>query len=447
MKILGLHDGHNSTACLLEDGKILQVLQEERIKRVKNYSGFPRMAIEEIFSTFNINSDDIDYVALNGKHLPFITDRKETLKYYRKSSTLTGNCIKIIKNSPMYYLYKQKRNRERLKDLHEIGIPKDKVEFIDHHLAHASAAYYGSPWWQNEDVLIITNDGAGDNICATVNIGRNGNIERIFSLREEESVAWYYAMVTFALGMVPLEHEYKVMGLAPYSPEEGREIAFNKFNNLMKFNGVDTLGWERNSGVPPAAYSYGFVKDLIELMRFDWIAAGLQRWVESYIAEWIQRCIKKTGINKLAFSGGFFMNVKANEVISKMPEIHDMFVFPSCGDESNSIGAAYTLYAEKCRDVGKEIDINPFGPIYFGTDIKDSEVEKSTLKFENIYIERYSDINKKIGELLSEGKIVARCNGKMEFGARALGNRSILTNPSNQKAVRIINDMIKNRDF
>jgi carbamoyltransferase len=141
------------------------------------------------------------------------------------------------------------------------------------------------------------------------------------------------------------------------------------------------------------------------------------------------------------------MNVKANEVISKMPEIHDMFIFPSCGDESNSIGAAYALYAEKCRDVGKEIDINPIGPIYFGTDIKDSEVEKSTLKFENIHIERYSDINKKIGELLSDGKIVARCNGKMEFGARALGNRSILTNPSNQKAVRIINDMIKNRDF
>lgn len=447
MKILGIHDGHNASACLLENGKIIMVLEEERLTRIKNNPGFPKNAIQKIFTENNIGPDDIDYVAFNGSYMPLPSNRDGTKKQYRESSSLKGDSIRIVKKSPLYLLYKQKRKNERLRDIKQIGIPEKKIIFIDHHLAHASAAYYGSPWWKKEQVLVITNDGAGDNICATISIGQNGALNRIFSIHENESVAWYYGMVTFAMGMVPLEHEYKIMGLAPYAPAEGREIAFQKFNNLMKFKGNESLEWKRNPGVPPAAYSYDFVRDLVELMRFDWIAAGLQEWVEKYATEWVRRSIKKTGIHKIALSGGFFMNVKVNQEIAKIPEVTDLFVFPSCGDESNSIGAAFALYAEKCKEIDKEINLEPLGPIYFGTGVKDSEVEQSLLKMKNVSITRYDNIDKQVGMLLAEGNIIARCKGNMEFGARALGNRSILADPSDVRVVKIINDMIKNRDF
>lgn len=447
MEILGVHDGHNASACLLENGKIMMVLEEERLTRIKNYPGFPKNAIKKIFSENKIKPEDIDYVAFNGSYMPHPANRDGTKKQYCESSSLKGDSIRIVKKSPLYSLYKRKRKNQRLRDIQQIGISEKKVKFIDHHLAHASTAYYGSPWWKKEDVLVLTNDGAGDNICATINIGREGVLDRIFSIHEDESVAWYYGMVTFAMGMVPLEHEYKVMGLAPYAPEEGREVAFKKFNRLMKFKENDSLEWKRNPGVPPAAYSYEFIRNLVELMRFDWIASGLQAWVENYAMEWVRRSIKKTGVHKLALSGGFFMNVKVNQAIAKMPEVTDLFVFPSCGDESNSIGAAYALYAEKCKEIKKEIDIDPLGPIYFGTDIKDGVVERSFLGLQNLSFTRYPNVDKEIGWLLAEGKIVARCKGKMEFGARALGNRSILADPSEYKVTRIINNMIKNRDF
>lgn len=447
MKILGIHDGHNASACLLEDGKIKMVLEEERLVRVKNFSGFPTKAINTIFSSNKISADDIDFVAFNGNYMPSPTDREGTKKQYREGSSLKGDSIRIVKKSPLYGLYKKKRNNERLREAQKIHIPAKKVVFIDHHRAHASAAYYGSPWWRNEDVLVITNDGSGDNICATVSIGHEGKMERIFSIHEDESVAWYYGMVTFLMGMVPLEHEYKIMGLAPYAPEDGREISFKRFNSLIKFKPNDSLEWHRTPGTPPAAYSYDYLKTLVELMRFDWVAAGLQKWVETYAIEWVRRTIKKTGIHKIALSGGFFMNVKVNHAISKMPEVSNMFVFPSCSDESNSIGAAYAAYAEKCHETNSDVNIDPLGPIYFGTDVKNSDVEECTSKLKNVSITRSGDINTEVGKLISEGHIVARCNGRMEFGARALGNRSILADPTNYSVVRIINDMIKNRDF
>lgn len=447
MKILGIHDGHNASACLLEDGKIKMVLEEERITRIKNCSGFPKNAINTIFSTYNIKSEDIDYIAFNGNYMPSPSNKEETKKQYREGSSLKGDGIRLVKKSPLYWLYQRKRNSERLRDAQKINIPEKKVVFIDHHLAHATAAYFGSPWWKKEDVLVITNDGAGDGICATVSIGRNGKLERIFSIHEDESVAWYYGMITFVMGMVPLEHEYKVMGLAPYAPEDGKDIAFKRFDNLIKFEDNGSLYWKRNQGVPPAANSYKFMKNLVELLRFDWTAAGLQAWVEKYAVEFVNRSIKKTNIHKLALSGGFFMNVKVNQAIAKLPEVANLFVFPSCGDESNSIGAAFALYADKCREINKAIDIDPLGPIYFGTDIYNSEIEQLMPKLKNVTITKYENIDKEVGKLISEGNIVARCKGRMEFGARALGNRSILADPTNYKVVRIINDMIKNRDF
>jgi carbamoyltransferase len=162
----------------------------------------------------------------------------------------------------------------------------------------------------------------------------------------------------------------------------------------------------------------------------------------------VKNCIKKTNVHKIACGGGVFMNVKANKKISELPEVDELFVFPSCGDESLSIGAAYYLYAQKCLECGISPQIDPLMNLYFGDSFSRSDA-KETIRtaggqFEFEYV---SDIEKRVSELLVDGKIVARCKGRMEFGARALGNRSILADPSNPKCIREINMMIKNRDF
>lgn len=449
MKILGIHDGHNAAACLLEDGIIKGVIQEERIVGVKNVDCLPYNAIKSLLTLTNTTIEDIDYVAMNGNHMPYPIEGQEGIKRtYRNFTTFKVAVKRVLKKTPVYDIFKKRRRIDRLKDINKIGIPESKVVFVEHHEAHAAAAYYGCPWWKNEKLLVLTNDGAGDGLCATANIGEDGRLKRICEIPESESIAWYYAMITFLLGMVPLEHEYKVMGLAPYAPEGGKKIAYKKFSSLMEFPSVEALLWQRNPDVPPAAYSYGYAKKITELIRFDSLSAGLQQWVEEMLREWVSRCVKKTGIKKIALSGGIFMNVKANKVISELPEVEDMFIFPSCGDESNSIGAAFSLYAKKSREIGNEPEIKPIKDIYFGPDINDSQVEEMIGKtHENISFEYSKDVDEEIGKLLGEGEIVARCKGKMEFGARALGNRSILADPSALENIKVINDMIKKRDF
>ena len=140
------------------------------------------------------------------------------------------------------------------------------------------------------------------------------------------------------------------------------------------------------------------------------------------------------------------MNVKANQRIMELPEVDDVFIFPSCGDESNAIGCAYLKYAEGKLRKGKEIDLSPLEDLYFGPEFTDTEIERVLGRYSYCY-RKYSNIEQAVAELLAAGQIVARFKGRMEFGARALGNRSILANPSYPQVIRIINEMVKNRDF
>ena len=193
-------------------------------------------------------------------------------------------------------------------------------------------------------------------------------------------------------------------------------------------------------------YSAGvFLDRLLAGQRFDIIAAGVQRFIEDWLAAWARNCIRETGVRKVACSGGVFMNVKANLRLLEIPELEDLYIFPSCGDESNSIGAALRLAAQ----MGQARD-GSLGPIYYGEPITDGEADRAlhaaggSGQFRAAYV---NDIERKTAEALATGKIVARAKGAMEFGARALGNRSILARADSPVAVRIINQMIKSRDF
>ncbi len=442
MIILGIHDGHNASACLLVDGKIVAAVQEERFTRVKNQAGFPANAIEWVLSFGGYGPEDIDYIALAGESsVPQI--QEEILSEYRNSSSLTANAKRLLKKTPLKGLVVERRKQRRLQDVRRAGLPAERASFVEHHLAHASAAYYGLADFARP-ILVLTCDGEGDYLCATVNIGESGKLRRIASIPHTESIGAIYAMTTFILGMVPLEHEYKLMGMAPYAPDEGSEKVFQLLDHLFYFPSENGLVWHRTNSCPETLYSYSFFKRLYELKRFDWICGGLQKFTERILVTWVQNCVRHTGIHNIALSGGVFMNVKANKAISEISEVESLFVFPSCGDESNAIGAAYQIYANMTKEMPAGIDTLYLGPEYDNNEIK--------RKFENvagekIVVKECVDIEAEVARLLNEGEIVARFKGRMEFGARALGNRSILADPSNQEVIRIINDMIKSRDF
>ena len=453
MRVLGINDGHNAAACLYEDGQIIAAVQEERLCRVKNWSGMPTQAIDFVLKTAGISPGRVDWAAINGYHAAFPMTREQLLEEYERNNdwdkTAQRKLKRMIragaKSLGMLERIRSRRQDDRVKELLALGFPRERIVFVEHHTAHASAAYYGLANFY-DDILVLTADGSGDGVCASVSIGRKGRLERLHQIPMAHSLGNIYAMVTFLMGMVPLEHEYKVMGLAPYADPKGAERVFQKFMGLIRFNPRQPLGWEKTERCPETYYSSRFFRSLLERERFDWIAGGLQRFTETILTQWVSNCVRETGVRRVALGGGIFMNVKVNKLIMELPEVEELFIYPSCGDETNAMGAAYCIYAEKAG-IHK---MAPLRDLYWGPQFSDAEVEDALRKFRfrsPVQFQWVKNIEHKVAERLAEGCVVARHAGREEFGARALGNRSILANPSDPRVIRIINEAIKARDF
>jgi carbamoyltransferase len=448
--VLGVHDGHNASAAILSEGKIIAAVQEERLSRNKNHAGVPQHAIVDVLSMAGLDRHDIRNVALAGAYMTYDHwEREQLLQVYEHSAGFTQYVRDSLKDTPIDKYYQSKKAQGRVNRFNAIGFEGRQLSPIDHHTCHASAAYFGSGW--KDEVLVLTCDGSGDRISATVSIGRNGRIERLAAINESESIGDLYAMVTYYMGMMPLEHEYKIMGLAPYMGDNSKAKRFSKmFSDLFEFDPKAPLTWKRRKGVPPIHRSYGLLRSLLYRQRFDSIAAGLQQFTEDMLTIWVRNCVRETGIHRVACSGGVFMNVKANKEILSLPEVEELFIFPSCGDETNSIGSSYHVYAQHCRQAGKPIDIQPLQDLYLGGSFSDADVESSIAAcqersaFKHKWVQ---NIEQHAAEFLARGEVVARAKSRMEFGARGLGNRSILARADSRDAVRHINDMIKSRDF
>ena len=445
MRILGIHDGHNAAAALVVDGRVVAAVQEERFTREKNWSGFPVQSIAWVLRHAGLEARALDAVAMNGTHMPYPKDRDALLEEYRTTGTVATQIRRIARRTTVGDVYRRTRRAQRLAQVVDLQVPRERVHFVDHHTAHAAAAYYGHGVY-DEPVLVLTNDGAGDGLCASVRIGKGGQLDSpIATVPEADSIGNVFAVITFMMGMVPLEHEYKLMGLAPYAPDSGRDAVLAELRPLMQFTATNGFTWRRTNGCPETYYSYDFFRRRLARKRFDWICAGLQRWTEEMLVQWARNCVRETGIRRLALSGGVFMNVKANKAISELPEIESLFVFPSCGDETNAIGAAYWVEA-RGGTVGSHIP--PLRDVYWGPDFEDAEIEQAlSRRRQRLESRKMADSDETVADLLARGEVVARCAGRAEFGARALGNRSILADASRIDVVRVINDMIKSRDF
>jgi len=451
MYILGIHDGHNSSACLLKDGTIIFAIQEERLTRIKNYWGAPILSIKECLQYARLSWADIDHIVFAGyqsSHKPFIS-KSEYMAYTRQMLKKKG--FRMNMSRVYSFLCPQQVGMpERLtyyNDLPLAGYSKKSVSAVRHHLCHFATAAFGCDLYREKDLLVFTVDGFGDGENASVSVVRgDGSINKIFSIPDAKPFARLYAWVTVYLGFMHLEHEYKLMGMAPYANRQRAMEMANLFGSLFEF--ADG-GWKYKRGtIKPEVEDcimYEDIKNICEFKRFDDICAGLQLFSEQMIERFVAYWIKKTDIHNIALSGGFFMNVKANHIIMNMAEVEKMFIFPSCGDETNSIGAAYYKYFEITSQYP-----HPIKEFTLGNEVSDGDLQdiiRETCDKEEIIYEYCGDIERTIAELLHSGEIVARVKGREEFGARALGNRSILANPSKREVVPIINDMIKSRDF
>lgn len=270
---VGIHDGHNASVAVVRDGRIELALQEERLTRIKNQGDAPAGAAKLAFQILNGDGAQAR-VALNGAYMNYHQWQRETiLGDYERSADLASRWKQLLKGTFIDRAYQRRKADLRAEALSEIGIAQDRMETVEHHLAHASAAYHTAPW-KDEKVLVLTCDGSGDRLSATVSIGERGALSRIAEISEQDSIGRLYALVTRHLGMVPLEHEYKVMGLAPYAPPgSSTESTARDFSNLFEFT-RSGLSWSRRAGVPSMYAAYDFIRKLLAGKRFDTIAAG-----------------------------------------------------------------------------------------------------------------------------------------------------------------------------
>jgi len=462
MTILSLQLGHNATAGLLIDGKIVGLISEEKFDNIKNSSAFPEQSIRWLLNEFNVKN--IDYIAVSGlkiypsqmktfENSDEVNETKISFKrkfannlflWWSENKTLQNLYFnRVLKSQEKVQDEAKKRFFSIMSQILDDSIDniKQKTEFVEHHICHTYSAFYALNKDKKKDGLIFTLDGSGDYYCATVNLYKNGEIKRLASTKWIHSIGYIYSKTTLFLGLKPLEHEYKVMGLAPYAKKEYVEKVYKKyFKDVIWLKKDNPLEFEAK--IPTNRFEI-YLKENVCMQRFDNIAGAVQMLVEEIVTEWIKEAIKQTNVNVIYTGGGVFMNVKLNQKIAALKEVKEAYFLPSCGDESNPIGAAFYLYKQKTNN-----DPLPFKDIFFGVKFKNDDVKEFLKSYENRYqIEYYENIEEKIAKLLADFKVVARFWGRCEWGARSLGNRAILGNASDMKTFYEINDMIKKRDF
>ncbi len=468
MNIIGIHDGHTSTAALMQNGKIVACVSEERFNRLKCYDGFPLQSVKYLMGLCN---GKVDYVAVgttglvphesfSGREYLFSVDdfvkqqEEHFYKVFFKNKSPIQSKKDFFENINKKYKHKILNNyvfnknykitydpkidsltfkKVRINTIKKyIKVPEEKIFFIDHHVCHANHAYFSSPI--RGKATVITADGVGDRgVNATISISKNDKLKKIFETTNQ-SIGRLWRYVTLILGMKPQQHEFKVMGLAPYADQN---IAKKVYLELKNFQRVKGLNFKYVNKPKDLYFSF---KAKFKNFRFDGIAGGLQMYTEEIFSTWVKNVLKKTKCSVLLFSGGISMNIKMNLVIQKIKSVKQFYVSASGGDESIAIGACYEISKIK----------KPIENIYLGPEIENKNLFKYVNReFDKKYFKilKPKNINKFIALQIFKGKIIARCEGKMEFGARSLGNRSILANPSDINSVKRINTLVKKRDF
>ena len=450
MVILGITDSFTSGAAVIIDGRVVAAVNEERLDRNKMSMGFPRLSISEVIRIAGVSPKDIDRVAVATVNL-FWREQAEPYKdYFRESKSsglrdqflaLGSAMSKFVGDvgaaRKVYYGLKRKLTGERRKKLPEILLTEfgidAPVKFIDHHVCHAASAYFTSGM---ETAKVITQDGAGDGKCSRVFRVDKGKFEEMSQSDSYDSVGNYYSYVTHLCGFQGHKHEGKITGLAAYGKP-------NYLNLLEKFVSSDE-GIIKNIGrsFDDSAIAK-LQEELPENFSKEDLSASVQELLEESVSDFCRYWVNKSGFSDVALAGGVFANVKLNQRIHEIDNIKNVFVHPGMGDDGLAVGAA--LF-EHNRSAGYKYQ-PIIEDVYLGADITPSEVEKA-LKNSGLKVIKSDLTTEKLAaKMLAEGKVIARAAGRMEYGPRALGNRTIMYQSTDPSVNQWLNDKLNRTEF
>lgn len=442
MYILGLNCAyHESAACLIKNGKIIAAVEEERFNRIKhakparvdNPDELPIHAINYCLKTAGIKLKDIDHIGFSfnpKKRLKNIGADKYFIKGDWGSKEGEELFYKRIKTIP------EKLNQLVGQDISE------KFHWIDHHLCHAASAFFVSPF---KEAAILSVDGIGEFTTTWLGYGNNNKIKALREIEYPNSLGFLWEKFSKFLGLGEYD-AFKVMGLSAYGNPITFEKAFDKIikmttgnfeidNKIVQFRSADFTTLENLFGKRRKP------EEKISSRHAD-IAAGLQRVTERILFSLANWAIEKTGTKKLCLAGGVVLNCVANEKLFVDLGYQDVFVQPAAHDAGTALGAAYWIWNQLLDNKRSFV----LKHVFFGPDYSNQEIE-TVLKTSNLKWSKQKNIEKVVARFLSQGKIIGWFQGKLEFGPRALGHRSILVDPRDRKFIDILNLKIKEREW
>jgi len=419
MVILGINGNrreHNSAAAILVDGKLISSVEEERISRIKGDNAYPSRAIAEVLSIAGLSEQDVDVVALANLSR---WDQKPALdKLYARIAVLGKQDSELKK----FYWKRQIERylrvlRPRRKP--EGGLVDKPVQSVGHHQSHAASAYYASPFG-DERIGVITLDGAGDFSWGSVWLGESGKMREITHLSYLNSIGLLYSAITHHLGFIAGRHEGKVLGLAAFGNPEPFLSRLLAHTDPSDWNALFDATLARVPLRPVSPMGREVVIELCgDLSRED-IAAGLQLYTEQIICGWVQQQVETLKVSKLVLAGGVFSNVKLNQRILALHGVDNIYVHPNMGDGGLASGAAFEVYSRLNNGLRPAL-----ADVYLGTEINRENALQALQKL-GVSYEEPENLAQTVGCLLADGKVLARADGKMEYGPRALGNRTVM---------------------
>ena len=437
MIILGVADNHDAGAALVQDGQLLAACSQERFDRKKGSGAFPWAAIDAALDTGGVKARDVDRVVFGTAFTPSTLLRRfPALHHNRKAEggqfdPLLSAYIAYqvaLRRTGLHAVEVEASQRLLAHRLRERGFPKAQVVMMDHHEAHAHAAYRAQP---HSTALILTVDAMGDGLSATAWVGQVGQLNRHWAQSGLAAVNTFYSRITEWLGFTALRHEGKVTGLAAYA-EPPPELLEHMAERLR----FVSPGFNRLSPLLVETKDSPFYRALGEFRREE-VAAAAQRTLEDAVTAFVAYWVERTGVADVAVAGGAFANVKLNQRVAALPQVRSLFVTPHMGDGGLALGAALGA-AGAPPEARVRLD---WGPRY----------TKSQISRE-LHIARLTAVSgvdavEHAASLLARGKTVARFAGGMEFGPRALGNRSILVRPDLPEVNDRLNGQLKRTEF
>lgn len=444
-KILGVRFGHDSSACLLVNGELIADVAEERFTRIKNDGSFPISAIKFCLQRGKLDSEEIDAIAVPavGALSPTFFSFFAIPEGERVNLDEGGGLKQRVRN-----LFLPQEHEEPTLPLYleKFKLSKNCKFFrVQHHLAHASCAYYTSGL-HDQKVLVMTMDGIGDGDSVCVWSGHRNNLELIQRWDGTGSLGWFYSAATEALGWRHGCDEWKTMGLAPYGRRqpglfnrfhpvyrEGQLVLPHDFGDPKRWNDHGANHYHLRDSIP--------LRAILEGTKKEDFAAETQGVVEDQALGLIRFWLRRLDVRSLCCAGGFFLNVKLNQRVWYSGDVENHWVFPNPGDSGLAMGAALYVYVKNHPNVS----LPRLESLYLGPDYSKQEI-RALLDERKLAYKECEDLGSEIARHLVKNHIVAILQGRMESGPRALGNRSILMSPLHAANKDIINSCVKYRE-